>query len=103
MRDYLHLLIPPPVLSRHLLLLILRLPRKGRRGRRHGALSFGQSKVKIYDRSRERITFGGGGGPGRAKQELVGDSLTFEEPCWHRKLGARIPQRGAAGGAARHR
>ncbi len=72
-------------------LLIRRLFRKGGAGGM-GALSFGQSKVKIYDRSRERITFEEVAGLDEAKQELVEIIDFLKNPAKYRKLGARIPK-----------
>jgi cell division protease FtsH len=73
-------------------LLIRRLFRKGGVGGGMGALSFGQSKVKIYDRSRERITFEEVAGLDEAKQELVEIIDFLKNPAKYRKLGARIPK-----------
>ncbi len=72
-------------------LLIRRLFRKGGAGGM-GALSFGQSKVKIYDRSRERVSFEEVAGLDEAKQELVEIIDFLKNPAKYRKLGARIPK-----------
>ncbi|MGC9335655.1 MAG: ATP-dependent metallopeptidase FtsH/Yme1/Tma family protein [Anaerolineae bacterium] len=72
-------------------LLIRRLFRKGGAGGM-GALSFGQSKVKIYDRSRERVTFEEVAGLDEAKQELMEIIDFLKNPAKYRKLGARIPK-----------
>ena len=72
-------------------LLIRRIVRRGGAGG-IGALSFGQSKVKIYDRSRDRVTFAEVAGLDEAKQELQEIIDFLKNPAKYRRLGARIPK-----------
>jgi len=72
-------------------LLIRRIVRRGGAGG-IGALSFGQSKAKIYDRSRDRVTFAEVAGLDEAKQELVEIIDFLKNPGKYRRLGARIPK-----------
>ncbi len=57
-----------------------------------GALSFGQSKAKIYDRSKDRVTFDDVAGLDEAKTELLEIIDFLKNPQKYRKLGARIPK-----------
>jgi cell division protease FtsH len=55
-------------------------------------LTFGQSKVKIYDRSAERVTFDEVAGLDEAKEELKEVIDFLRHPDKYRRLGARIPK-----------
>jgi cell division protease FtsH len=55
-------------------------------------LSFGQSKVKIYDRSKDRVTFDDVAGLDEAKEELKEIIDFLRHPEKYRKIGARIPK-----------
>lgn len=57
-----------------------------------GAMSFGESKVKLYDRSVERVTFDDVAGLDEAKEELreIIDFLRY--PQKYRSIGAIIPK-----------
>ncbi len=55
-------------------------------------LSFGQSKVKIYDRSKDRVTFDDVAGLDEAKEELKEIIDFLRHPDKYRKIGARIPK-----------
>ncbi|RMH40793.1 MAG: ATP-dependent metallopeptidase FtsH/Yme1/Tma family protein [Deltaproteobacteria bacterium] len=58
-----------------------------------GALSFGKSKVKIYDRNQtERVTFADVAGVDEAKQELREIVDFLANPDKYAKLGARLPK-----------
>ncbi|MDY6794125.1 MAG: ATP-dependent zinc metalloprotease FtsH [Actinomycetota bacterium] len=57
-----------------------------------GAMSFGQSKVKIYDRSGERVNFDDVAGLDEAKQELREIIDFLRQPQKYRRIGAYIPK-----------
>ncbi len=57
-----------------------------------GALSFGQSKAKIYDRSKDRVNFDDVAGLDEAKLELLEIIDFLKNPQKYRRLGARIPK-----------
>ncbi len=63
-----------------------------RMGGTGGALSFGQSKAKIYDRSKDRVTFDDVAGLDEPKTELLEIIDFLKNPQKYRKLGARIPK-----------
>ena len=63
-----------------------------RMGGTGGAMSFGQSKAKIYDRSKDRVTFDDVAGLDEAKTELLEIIDFLKNPQKYRKLGARIPK-----------
>jgi len=63
-----------------------------RMGGAGGALSFGQSKAKIYDRSKDRVTFDDVAGLDEPKTELLEIIDFLKNPQKYRKLGARIPK-----------
>ncbi|WP_287155731.1 ATP-dependent zinc metalloprotease FtsH [Candidatus Solincola tengchongensis] len=55
-------------------------------------MSFGQSKVKLYDRSVDRVTFGDVAGLDEAKEELQEIIDFLRHPLKYRNIGARIPK-----------
>jgi cell division protease FtsH len=55
-------------------------------------MSFGQSKVKLYDRSTERVTFDDVAGLDEAKEELREIIDFLRNPQKYRSIGARIPK-----------
>jgi cell division protease FtsH len=55
-------------------------------------MSFGQSKVKLYDRSIERVTFGDVAGLDEAKEELKEIIDFLRNPQKYRAIGANIPK-----------
>jgi cell division protease FtsH len=55
-------------------------------------MSFGQSKVKLYDRSIERVTFDDVAGLDEAKEELREIIDFLRNPQKYRSIGARIPK-----------
>jgi cell division protease FtsH len=55
-------------------------------------MSFGQSKVKLYDRSIERVTFGDVAGLDEAKDELREIIDFLRNPQKYRSIGAKIPK-----------
>jgi len=55
-------------------------------------MSFGQSKVKLYDRSVERVTFNDVAGLDEAKEELREIIDFLRNPQKYRSIGARIPK-----------
>lgn len=55
-------------------------------------MSFGQSKVKVYDRSVERVTFEDVAGLDEAKEELREIIEFLRNPQKYRSLGAKIPK-----------
>jgi cell division protease FtsH len=62
-------------------------------GRSSGPLTFGKSKVKIYDQSQaERVTFADVAGVDEAEQELVEVVDFLKAPAKYTALGARIPK-----------
>jgi cell division protease FtsH len=64
-----------------------------RRAGRTGPLSFGRSRVKIYDRAeRQRVTFNDVAGVDDAEAELVEVVDFLKHPLKYRALGARIPK-----------
>ncbi len=90
-RDMFNLLIFPILLFVVLWFLVIR--RMFRRaGGGAGPLTFGQSKVKIYDRSRDRTTFSQVAGLDEAKMELQEIIDFLKNPNKYKKLGARIPK-----------
>jgi cell division protease FtsH len=89
-RDVLNLLVFPILIFALLWFLVIR--RLFRRTGGAGPLSFGQSKVKLYDRSRERVTFEQVAGLDEAKMELQEIIDFLKNPTKYRKLGARIPR-----------
>jgi cell division protease FtsH len=64
-----------------------------RMSRRGGPLSFGKSKVKIYDQSRaDRVTFDDVAGVEEAERELVEVVDFLRSPGKYQALGARVPK-----------
>ncbi|MHB8780855.1 MAG: ATP-dependent zinc metalloprotease FtsH [Candidatus Geothermincolia bacterium] len=57
-----------------------------------GALQFGQTKARIYDRSKDRVTFDEVAGLDEAKTELQEIIDFLKNPQKYRRLGARIPK-----------
>ncbi|MEJ5186260.1 MAG: ATP-dependent zinc metalloprotease FtsH [Candidatus Geothermincolales bacterium] len=55
-------------------------------------LSFGQSRVKIYDRSKDKVTFDDVAGLDEAKEELKEIIDFLRHPDKYRRIGARIPK-----------
>lgn len=55
-------------------------------------MSFGQSKVKVYDRSVDRVTFEDVAGLDEAKEELREIIEFLRNPQKYRSLGAKIPK-----------
>ncbi|MGQ9535612.1 MAG: ATP-dependent zinc metalloprotease FtsH [Actinomycetota bacterium] len=55
-------------------------------------MSFGQSKVKLYDRSVDRVTFNDVAGLDEAKEELQEIIDFLRHPQKYRSIGARIPK-----------
>ncbi|MBC7252374.1 MAG: ATP-dependent metallopeptidase FtsH/Yme1/Tma family protein [Actinobacteria bacterium] len=55
-------------------------------------MSFGQSKVKLYDRSVDRVTFDDVAGLDEAKEELREIIDFLRHPQKYRNIGARIPK-----------
>ena len=74
-------------------LLVLFWSATARRAGRGGPLSFGRSRVKIYDRTeRECVTFDDVAGVDEAEAELVEVVDFLKHPLKYRALGARIPK-----------
>jgi len=65
----------------------------GRTMRKSQPLSFGRSKAKVYDRSKENVvTFADVAGVDEAKAELVEIVQFLKEPAKYTAVGARIPK-----------